>query len=384
MGNDVMIVPVISGGYMGHESGLIRWVKSGPDLKPDFTLFRKYLDAYLKHGAPPKVVSLHVWSAETVTEIADGYEGRRVPTRAQAARRPLQVTQWDPATGATTNVPAPTFLDPGAEAFWKPMLDGVRDIVVKERGWSERVIMLGIGSDIRPSQKTGELLRQWAPYARWHLYSHFSAESMGKDGKLTAVGGLQVGFKECPSNCNRPSELTWEPGVVDYERSTIHRGACTDASGPMAFRMLPAVDAPALGRWSRVGVDFWPNAVRYHTLIWGTCPVQLAWRAPDGPAPTVRMQLLREALQDFEARMVVMDALSKAPAASQTKYRALLGGYLQRYAFGNRHLSQAELGLDWSTYLAQLHQAAAEVSGVQTDARWENPPASHSAGVVPK
>jgi hypothetical protein len=374
MGNDVMIVPVIVGGHMGHETGLIRWVKQGDQLKPDFSLFEKYMDLYLKYCAAPAVISLYVWSADTVKEIADGYENRRIPTRESKPKRPLLVTQWDPVTGVTTNIPAPTFLDDGAEAFWKPMLDGVHDIVVKRRGWSERVIMLGIGSDIRPSQKTGEVLRQWAPYARWHLYSHFSAEGMGKDGKLTAVGGLEIGFKECPSNCNGPTELTWERGVVDYERSTIHRGACADTSGPMVFRTLPAVDRPALGRWSRVGVDFWPGIVGYGAPIWGTCPIQLAWRGPEGPLPTVRMQLLREALQDFEARMVIVDAMAKMPREQQALHQQLLDGYFQRLHVGAQHLSQVELGLDWSSYFAKLHQCAAELQGENIGATWDVPP----------
>ena len=383
LGNDVLYVPIIIGTHMGHETGLIRWVKTDNGLQPDFSLFKRYLDLYGQHAAPPKAISLYMWSPETAfhgREITDVWSGPRVAARTGTSGRPLEVTLRDPKTGATENVGAPGFLAEGAEAFWKPMLDGVHKIVL-ERGWSERVIMVGCAGDTRPAPKTGEVLRQWAPYMRWDIYSHFVGDpGVGggtagvsgmppppgaAPGKLIALGDLEVGLKEHPGG----DEGVWLANL-DFLDMPLQRASFYDQSPPLAFRTLPMLS----GRLARVGLDFWPENVRYSPLIWGIYPIRLAVRGPDGPQPTVRLAMMREALQDFEARLVILEALPKLPAPEQASYRALLGDLRRRFAAGNVYLSQAELGLDWPGYAAELYRAAEELSGSAAAARWEAPP----------
>ncbi|MGD0896398.1 MAG: glycoside hydrolase domain-containing protein [Thermoguttaceae bacterium] len=379
LGNDIMYVPVIIGTHMGYRSGLIRWMKTEKGLQPDFTLFEKYLDLYLRYCAPPKAISLYVWSPETATEVADAYEHRAVPTRTYTPKRPLQVTQWDPRTGETTDVVAPGFLDEGAEAFWKPMLDGVHAIV-RKRGWSERVIMLGCGGDIRPSQKTGEVFRQWAPYARWDIYSHFSGDPGcaykgpplpgSAPDKFIAIGNLEVGLREgglygCDENDVWLQKL-------DFLVVPVYRAMCYDRSPPPSFLTYPMQS----GRLGRLGLDFWPENVRYAGLIWGVYPVQLLGRGPDGPVPTVRLQTVREALQDFEPRLTIIEALAALPAEQKKMYRALLDDYRRRYGnfYGSPLVPEADLSLTWPAYAAQVYRAAEELTGIKTDAKWEEPP----------
>jgi hypothetical protein len=388
LGGDVVFVPVMAGTYMGHETGLIRWVKSGNGSKPDYTLFEKYLDFHVKHCGPPKAINLLVWSEDTVKEVADAYENRQIPTREYKPRRPLQVTQWDPATGVATNVPAPTFLDPGAEAFWKPLFDGVRELV-KRRGWPEQVIILGIGGDIRPSKRTGELVRQWAPYARWNLYSHFSADPGAlfyrgspppgwAPGKFIAIGDLEVGLKEAPCGgiCSAAQlEKLWQE-KNEYLSANIHRLGAGTRAGPLVYRTQPLGD----GRWARLGIDFWPKVARYHGLIWGATPNWLTARGPKGPVATVRLQMVREGLQDFEARMAILEASAKLPAEQQKPYRELLDDFPRRvkagggFLWGDECLPQTELSYDWYAYVARLHRTAAELAGVRSAAKWEEPP----------
>jgi hypothetical protein len=387
LGNDVMLVPVIIGTHMHHETGLIRWVKTAGGLKPDYTLFEKYLDLYLKHIGPPKAISLYVWSQDTGKEVANAYENRQIPSREFTPSRPLQVTVWNPRTGASESVTAPTFLDQGAEAFWKPMLDGVRDLV-KKRGWPERVILMGIGSDTRPSQRTGALLRQWAPSARWDIYSHFSGDPGAfykgpplpgsAPGKFIAIGDLEVGLKEVYGYYMLTSAQleNYLHEKNEYLTATIQRCGPGTKSAPLAYRTQPMHD----GRWTRLGVDFWPKVSRYHGLIWGATPVWLSAPGPKGPLPTVRLQMIREGLQDFEARMAILDASAKLPAEQQKPYRDLLDDLLRRvkagggFLFGAECLPLTELSYDWPAYVARLHAAAAELSGVKTEARWEQPP----------
>ena len=380
LGNDVLIVPVIMGTHMGFGNGLIRWIKTDKGLVPDFRLFEKYLDLYLKYCAPPKAIDLYVWSPEIAKEVADVYENRKIPTREAKPNRPLQVTQWDPQTGKTTVIDAPWFLDDGAEAFWKPMLDGVRAIVTK-RGWSERKILLGCGSDLRPSTKTGEAFRKWAPYARWNIYSHFSGDIWPKfprkgDGaepvKFMAIGNLEVGLLENPTGgvCGATQLETLWMENLDFLRSSIHRLVWDGRSGPMPFRTVPFHN----GRLSRLGIDFWPGVSQYGPPIWGGYPCRLTWQAPEGPATTVQLQLIREGFQDFEARLVILEGLLKLPAEGQKTYRALLDDYGRRNRIGETILSQAELSLDFPSYVARIYRAAEEMTGVNTEARWEEAP----------
>ena len=381
LGNDIMYVPVMVGDHMGHQTGLIRWIKTPGGLQPDFTAFEKYLDLYTKYCAAPRAIILYVWSPDTVKEVANAYEGRAIPTRESKPSRPLQVTQWDPATGTNTAVTVPTFTDDRAESFWKPMLDGVHAIVLK-RGWSERAIMVGTGSDLRPSQKTGEIFRNWAPYARWDIYSHFSGDpavtgvSGGgthykgptlagwAPGKMIAIGNLEVGVKEFP----------WggEVGLqkLDFLEMPLHRSYSFDGSSPLMLRTLPMFT----GRLARLGLDFWPGDTRYAVLIWGEYPRTLLARSDAGPVPTVRLQMMREGVQDFEPRLTIMEAIAKLSKEEQKPYTALLNDFTRRWNFGQTALSQSEINLNWPSYLARIYRAAEELTGIKTEGSWEDPP----------
>jgi hypothetical protein len=368
LGNDVLYVPVITGTHMGFKSGLIRWVKSGDGWQPDLSLFKKYLDLYVKHAAPPKAISLYVWSPETAVftqELTDAMSAARVAARVGKGGKPLQVTGWDPRTGQTQQLPAPKFIDPGAEAFWKPLFDAVRASVV-ERGWSQRIIMAGCGGDTRPLPRTGEVLRQWAPYVRWHFYSHYVGDP-GPDeaGTLIALGKHEVGLKEHPGG----DESAWLK-KLDYLDMPLQRAWFYDQSPPLSFRTMAMLS----GRLGRVGLDFWPDGVRYSPLIWGLYPIRLASRGPDGPLPTVRLAMMRQAMQDFEPRLTILESIAKLGPDGQRPYRQLLDDLHRRMAIGNSYLSQNELGQDWPAYVARLYRAAEELTAIKTDARWDSPP----------
>jgi hypothetical protein len=388
LGNDLLTVPVIKGvgggqGNMGHETGLIRWVKTATGLKPDFSLFERYLDLYVKHCGQPKAISLSVWSIGSSSENAFAYEHQKAPTRTVSTPAPLLVTAWDPQTGATEDIPAPQYTADGAEAFWKPLLDGVHEIVVKKRGWPEQTILLGVGSDVRPSAKTGELFRKWAPYARWEIVSHFSGDPYSKDGRQIIVGDLEVGLKEA-ANGNLAeigdgvSARSLE-GLVQnkdgFLRTFIQRGGPSMYSSPVMYRTVPVC-----GHWTRVGMDCWPKSGKgpgYY--IWGEMPNWMTWPGPDGAQPTVRLQMVREGLQDFEARWVIAKKILSLPEAERQAYRALLNEIHTHIGVWGKIdpvnlLPHTALGYDWQGYVARVHAAAAAVDGVKTDATREAPP----------
>jgi hypothetical protein len=100
---------------------------------------------------------------------------------------------------------------------------------------------------------------------------------------------------------------------------------------------------------------------------------------PDGPVPTVRFQMFREGVQDMELRWKMIRALLAKPEDQRKPYRDLLDEHLRWDLWARNILGQFELQYDWRAYAARVQQAAAELAGEPTQARWETPPAAEKA-----
>jgi hypothetical protein len=384
VGNDVVHVPVLASNVGGTgKSGvqfnwqpMVRWIKTPHGLKPDFSLLEKYLDAYVKHCAPPRAISFYIWGASSAKEIADAYEGRRIPTRENIKYSPPTVLVYDPETRTTAASPVPVIGEAGSEQFWKPFLDGARALVTK-RGWPERVVMLGLGGDIRPGQKTAELMKQWAPYARWDFLSHFSGDPPPRDGRMIATGGMEIGMREWPCWTGMLKLVEFEERVqkpYDFLELPTDRWMHQEYSPPLVFRTMTA----NWGCIGRIGLDFWdakkirgaPKSTSFFSHV-----ESLTVPGPEGPLPTVRFQMFREGLQDAEVKATIVRAYWKLSEDQRKPYQALLEELGTRMSWGAPwYLSQCELAYDWPGYVARLHQAAAELAGVKSEARWEAPP----------
>ncbi|MGC9454326.1 MAG: glycoside hydrolase domain-containing protein [Phycisphaerae bacterium] len=401
VGNDVVTVPVILSNFPAagrphppdrseHESTwrlpLVRWVRTADGLEPDFSILRRFLDLYEKHAGPPEALSLWVWEPASSREVARAYEGTGQETVEHEPKAPVLVEVWDPQTGETEKQEVPAFLDEGAEEFWKPFFDGVREVVT-ERGWDERTIVLGLGSDVRPGSKTADRIRDWAPYARWDLLSHFSAdpgshfykgdEEAGdalEAGKLIAVGGLEIGIKRWPQtgpvlDAEGLEQRLQRP--LEYLQVPTGRWHHQPWSPPLLFRTLPQLS----GKLGHVGLDFWmPKHHGPSNRTFFSHVNELTAPGPDGAVPTVRFRMLREGVQDFELRMVIVRGYMDLDEEQRKPYRDLLDELPRRVNWSRRYLSQHELSYDFPAYIARLQQAAAELAGVESDATWDNPP----------
>lgn len=393
LGNDVVQVPVILGSMSpaardwtsgGSKTGprrltLIRWVKNGDTLKPDFRLLEKYLDVYVKHCGAPKALSLYVWDSGCSTERANAYENRRKDSETVEVYSPLLVHQWDPKTGELTEMPAPNFIEPGAEAFWKPVFEGVRALVVK-RGWSERIIMAGLGGDLRPGEKTGEILRHWVPYLRWNILSHFSGDPMPMNGKMIATGKLEVGLKEYPYHSTPTRALTAleiEQDLTsqrDFLDLPTQRWLWQDDSAPMVFRTTPML----IGVLGHMGLDFWPEVTRGRqypqNTSFFTASNSMTVPGANGAEPTVRYQMMREGVQDVEVRNLLVRSYLKLPEEQRKPYRDVLDEFVKRVQWSAGYFPQFEIAYGWRDYIAQVQEAAANASGVTSDATWRKSP----------
>jgi hypothetical protein len=389
VGNDVIYVPVILGHLGGakstrvksHRLPMIWWERTPDGLRPDFSGLDAYLDLYARHCAPPKAVSLYIWGHACAREMVSAYEGggKRKGVDGSEINKDFKAPRvWvrDPETGAMSEQEVPVIGGEGSEAFWKPLVDGVRDRVVRH-GWPERVVMLGLGGDERPGAATTALFREWTPYARWNYLSHFSGDPPAKDGKLIATGGGEVGLKEWPwIRCATfldakllEARLLNAPEFVELPTG---RWLYQDYSPPFHFRTLPLM----WSRLGRLGLDFWMGGQagkpRATSFIGGHVNA-LTVPGPDGALPTVRFQLFREGVQDAEVRTMLIRAYLALPEEQRAPYRELLDALPARIA--RRGMPEQELNRDWPGYAARLYRAAAELCGSAADARWEQPPA---------
>jgi hypothetical protein len=77
----------------------------------------------------------------------------------------------------------------------------------------------------------------------------------------------------------------------------------------------------------------------------------------------------------MEIRRMIIRALLAKPEDQRKPYRELLDEHLRRDLWVNTSLP-FDLQYDWRSYAAQVQQAAAELAGQPTQARWDTPPAT--------
>jgi hypothetical protein len=257
-------------------------------------------------------------------------------------------------------------------------------------------------------------MKQWAPYARWYLLSRFASDpgsihtrnatkkavaagdtsaaqggELLKAGKLIAIPGLEVGVKEHP--WSGPRWGSWDCGMraIEFEAWTARPTEFIDIgtarwnwqsySPPLVYRTLPTL----WGNLGRIGLDFWfwntkpgapTNSNGFTNISSITAP------GPAGAIPTVQFQMLREGVQDAEVRLAIIRAYAKLPEEQRVPYRAMLDEQVRRIFWGApMFISQNELSYDWPGYVAKVHLAAAELAGVKTKAKWEEPPPVRTA-----
>ncbi len=395
LGNDVIYVPVLLN-QQRYAEPLIRFVRDGDRLKADYTILEQYLDRYLKYHAKPKAVALWIWDFSSANRIADIYEGRQIPSRESRMRTPPVVQVFDPHTGATSRAEIPLIGDAGAEAFYKPLVDGARATLAK-RGISERAVLLGLTGDARPSVEDVMLFRQWTPYARWHGVSHWSGDPgsfaykghrdptdsrvmASREGKFISANDQEVGLREDPFgqgywNNIEPIKVMEERLTRTWDFLTLNgqRSSAVDTSPPFFCLVIPQIN---LGNWGRIGLDYWERSRGQGPKVdkGGGMDVlnAVSWPAPEGAAPTVRYELLRQGFQLAEARIAIIRAYLKLPEPEQKPYRDLMEQV--RTMTRMIYLSQSELAYDWPSYSAAQYAAAAQLTGGPDNARWGQPP----------
>jgi len=353
IGSDLAWVSMIDSARNGmKQDSMTTYKKTSDGWVPDMTFVEKYLDLHQKYCGPPEV--LLIWM---------------VTTSAKTIR-------FKDTDGKPQEIAVGT---PEAESFYKNAMDAVHRTVLK-RGWPESCIILGAACESVPDPEFVELFKRVAPYALWSHHAH--------DPKLDFFG-VDVGY--CGfmrTNPNKWKGLPWQsPRLIVSAR---YKSPSTFGH-PMywrwrAERFMYAWNSPARG-FTRIGADFWTyknkekgtiSRVEHYSggqptiMLKESMPCLLA-PGPKGAISTVQYEMMREGLQELEARIAIEAAIEDktAPAdvvAEWTKKEDRANPSLRGRVTGYR--SKDPHGLldfgtfdepDWQDKLLEFYQLAGKL-----------------------
>lgn len=296
------------------------------------------------------------------------------------------VTVLDPESGKTEKLVLPQFSDPSSAGSWRPLLERIPGIL-KGRGLEDS-LFFGMGNDSVPHQACLDLVNTTFPGAKWVIHAH--SFYGGKDKKANFqyacfVWGVK-GFCRGEKGWQNPFLL------AQFLRNLDDHYPIT------TYRLAPEVNLTGGQRGvGRIGLDYWrvlrnrtgqrtaTISDRYPKASWRNLNITDSLLAPGatGPVATARFEMLREGVQECEARIFVQTALDsgKLPTDLAEKCQKVLAArdeFLKQAAIvpgGGRPWfadmnpkEEAYLGYvgAWQEQSEALYRAAAEVS------RWMN------------
>jgi Glycoside hydrolase 123, catalytic domain/Glycoside hydrolase 123 N-terminal domain len=374
VGNRTLYVPLICKTHFGNSQSMVRWVKKDGKSTLDFTLFEKYLDLAAKHMGKPQVIVFYVFERYTGPRGSFG-KGEQDPLKWGSAL----ITEID-AGGAVKDVEAPKYTTPEAEKFWGPLMKGLRERLAK-RGLEDSM-MLGLHGDFTQIPKpVAALFKKVAPGARWVSQGH---------GLAKVIHGVAVGYATTVWNNRWPVDPAraryhgWRRKeiVCQYPRDMVFKWPLTTVR-----RMAEHNIAGKQRGIGRLGADFWPVlksirgggnkiagtiAGRYSEhSSWGQLTIKTAFLAPGkrGAISTVRFEMIRESVQECEARILIDEALldagkrARLGEALAKRCQQLLDERVRVILRSGRVLGHHYfVGSGWQERSRQLFAAAAEVA----------------------
>ncbi|MFH1023194.1 MAG: glycoside hydrolase domain-containing protein [Planctomycetota bacterium] len=313
--------------HLGNEHAMIRW-KKGADgkLEPDLSIASRYLDLAVKHwGKVPSVV-LYGWEPP----YSAGHGNVEVEP-SWIHDREIMITVVG-ADGALAEDKAPAWETPECAEFWKKLLDGMQKEMDKH-GISKSMLF-GLMGDHLPTAAAVEAVRKARPDLEWACHSHFYRDKW--HGQEIGFSAAVWGVKCYPCDPLDGYGYGWRNAfrLLHYPRGDLN-SSCSLAN----FRLQIEQDMGAkpwdTNQWrksngirglGRQGADFWPVlkdasgrpsarlAARYPDTAWGQLCIN--YGNPDylgkgrtGPVPTARSEMIRENVQEIEARVLIEKAL---------------------------------------------------------------------------
>ncbi|MFH1024803.1 MAG: glycoside hydrolase domain-containing protein [Planctomycetota bacterium] len=393
VGNKTVYVPLIVPTHFGNEHTMVRWIKQADgSYTHDFKIVEKYLDLAVKYLGKPPVVCFYVWEPYFGGTYFGSTEGPGYEKIKPRGPRPVKFTQLDPATGNLSIVEGPAYGIPESPVFWKPVFDGLRAILEK-RGLKNS-LMVGLGHDTRPTKSVVEDLKAAVPDARWVIHTHgrchdwmlYKIQPVGAQAEVWfSPGERDPGIRRLYGWKNEHLYTTFPrvgSGAVDYIYNNAALGLYRASIEGIVISGIRGAD--------RLGGEFWEVPVaegkRSVSLLgfdpstnWGALNVSNAVShllAPgkDGPVATIRLEAIRQGVQETEARIFLEKALVD-PGKKANLGEDLAKCCQELLDERTRAILKAIAGgpygdAAWMHYMAganahagQLYAAAAEVAG---------------------
>lgn len=342
LGNKTIVLPLVSQTHLGNEQSMVRWIRQADQsLKPDFSVLDQYLDLCREHVSNPAVICLYVWEPFMGSDRHAGFNYDSM-INLEFRSNSIPVTLWDPQKAEATLLDAPSYSTPEGRNFWQPVLEGVR-ARINSRGWQDRKIMLGLIADRWPTTQVIDFFKEIAPYAAWAMHCHPVGNTNIYDASIQHTASalpVPIDVLDKTPLHERHHAHGWK---APWEKTIFPRGPLSKLkrpyltsvyADPAAFRNV--VESALMAGYrgiARLGLDFWdlPDtisntgrdpfrrgfnvAARFPISNWGSlslsaCVHHLAAAGPDGAIPTVRFEMLREGLQEAEARIFIEKILT--------------------------------------------------------------------------
>lgn len=309
---------------MGNEWSMVRWVRKKPlaegeeggTVSPethdiDWSVVDKYLDGALEHLGKPPVICLYAWDNYCGTYYSGGATSSH-----NVKPGPVRVTEL------VDGKPASAFgarydEHDKAVAFWKPVAEGFRDRL-RKRGL-EKSLMIGIAHDSWPGKYVVDVWKELLPDAPWAFEGHPRASQMY--GVPVGWGCTVWGARQAtPAQRQHGWRLAQMQCHFDRDCWRGSAGQQLLATGYLAGEGNIAGQQRGFGR---MNADFWPLlksnreanyliSARFPESDWGACNLRMTafvQPGPNGAVSTGRLEMMREGLQECEARIFIEEAL---------------------------------------------------------------------------
>jgi len=311
--------------HIGNEHSIIQYKREGSRFIPDFTIAKKYLSLAAEHLCSPMIVCLYCWEHTGSGHFPSGLTEEK---RKKFEREILISVKKD--NGELEKTVGPGWGTPECTEFWKPVCSGIKDLMAKLE--IEGELMVGIAGDYVPSEAAVTNLNEASGNAPWIRQTHSSSWSIGskkaKVGYLVSAWGgarpVDPSFGRCYGWMSpRPKAVTRQfPRTAAFQRLYIEAKTTSSARFPDRKNY-------GLRGLARMGADFWKvedlgisremmgkskirSAVhvagRYPETAWGQLNIVLFMPAvlsagPEGAIHNVRSEVMRENIQEIEARI---------------------------------------------------------------------------------
>ncbi|MCG3178742.1 MAG: hypothetical protein BIFFINMI_01071 [Phycisphaerae bacterium] len=395
VGVKTIIVTAIRHTHFGNPHAMIRWVRGADgQLTPDFSIAEKYIDLAVKHLGKAPLVGLYCWEP-----LHTGHFEHKT----FHGDRDIMITIVDPRTGELSDGVGPEWGTDACRAFWKQAVDGMKKILA--RHGMEKSLMVGISADYAPSKTAADDLGAAAPDCKWIANSHvFWSDIQGHPvGYLTVLWGIWDLSDPTKDVYGFRRFYGWRDApliVARFPRNELR----LPAAGPAEYRSYPEHWICAQGKWmsvdkkkfwsgtcgfGRIGADFWPVLTdkrgRSRALLerypdessWGQLTLDYSNPAilgpgRDGPVATGRLEMIREGVQEAEARIFLEKALlddakrAKIDKGDADRIQSMLDERVRDLMRAN----DGAKGSDWQWYISsgwqrrsrEIFEAAAMVA----------------------